>query len=190
MSRRNLISGLTLASALVLLLPGCGQSMGPGKTQAPPASVQAVPADVAAPESSAEDKGDAGPALASMTLAQAPQKMGVPVDLSYHFEGDVKTGQQVTLHLAAVPRVAGSNLAIRIKEDPRIRTTGRDLGARKASASTAYRQQVSVTKLASGPTELQVLVTMEVPEGSAHSWFNIPFDGTPTVSKQRSTKLE
>ncbi len=83
-------------------------------------------------------------------------------------------GQPVTLHLAVVPRVAGSNLTMSIKREPGINAIASELTAQKASASATYRQELSVTKLAGGPSGLQVLVTMELPEGSAHSWFNIP----------------
>lgn len=125
-----------------------------------------------------------------MTLAEPPHKLGAPVDLRYRFEGDVNAGQPVTLHLAAVPRVAGSNLIVSIKKESGISTTVGDLTAQKASASTAYRQELSVTKFAGGPSELHVLVMMETPQGSAHSWFNIPFDGAPVAGKQQTTKLE
>jgi hypothetical protein len=125
-----------------------------------------------------------------MKLAEPPHKLGAPVDLRYQFDGDVKAGQPVTLHLAAVPRVAGSNLTVSIKKESGISTTAGELRVQKAGASTPYRQELSVTKLAGGPAELHVLVMMELPEGSAHSWFNIPFDAVPAAGKQQSIKLE
>jgi hypothetical protein len=128
--------------------------------------------------------------VSSMNLADPPQKLGAPVDLRYLFEGDVKSGRPVTLHLAAVPRVAGSNLIVSVKKESGISVTAGDLAAQKASASTAYRHELSVTKLAGGPSELHVLVMMDTPLGSAHSWFNIPFDGPPPASKQQPVKLE
>jgi hypothetical protein len=46
----------------------------------------------------------------------------------------------------------------------------------KASANGAYRQQYSVTRQSAGPTELRVLVTMDLPEGSGFGFFSIPLD--------------
>ena len=44
-------------------------------------------------------------------LAAIPSaKMSVAVDLRYSFDGAVLPNQPVIVHLAAVPRVAGSNL--------------------------------------------------------------------------------
>jgi hypothetical protein len=90
-----------------------------------------------------------------------------------------------------VPRVAGSNFSMSIKKESGISSTGSALNAQKVSASTIYRQDVSVTKLAGGPSKLHVLVTMEVPEGSAHSWFSIPLEGAPSpAGKQQPVKQE
>jgi hypothetical protein len=126
------------------------------------------------------------PELSSMTLAAASSKLGVPVDLRYTFEESVQPGRPVTLHLAAVPRVAGTNLNVSIKDDPGIQLmAAAPFGAQKATVATAYRQQLSVTKLASGPSELRVLVTMEVGEGSAFSWFGVPFE-TAAAAAQKS----
>lgn len=115
------------------------------------------------------------PELASMKLATAESsKLGVPVDLRYSFDGTVEPGRPVTVHLAAVPRVEGTNLNVSIKEDPALQFAAAPFVAQKASSSTAYRQQLSVMKLASGPAELRVLVTMQVGETSAFSWFGVP----------------
>jgi hypothetical protein len=115
------------------------------------------------------------PDISSMKLAQpSSSKLGVPVDLHYQLEGDAQAGRPATLHLAAVPRVAGGNLNVSIKESAGIQATAPALAIQKASAGTAYRQQLSVTRAADGPSELRVLVTMELPEGSAFSWFGVP----------------
>jgi hypothetical protein len=117
------------------------------------------------------------PDISSMKLAQpASSKLGVPVDLHYQFDGDMQAGRPAILHLAAVPRVAGGNLNVSIKESAGIQATATApaLAIQKASAGTAYRQQLSVTRSSDGPSELRVLVTMELPEGSAFSWFGVP----------------
>lgn len=183
------------AALLAVLLGGCARSAPPAETPAAAAGA-AAPAPEVADAASGRGAGDAspsppvasaskpavaaaaGPELASMKLATASSKLGVPVDLRYRFDGEVRPGQPVTLHLAAVPRVAGSNLAVSIKEDAGIRTDkALTLNAQKAGAATAYREQLSVTRLAGGPPELRVLVTMDLPEGSAFGYFGVPFDG-------------
>jgi hypothetical protein len=196
-----------VATMLAVLLAGCGGATPPTTpASAPAAAAQAHSVPVAAPVASpaagtvsapdtstpvvvsaaAPKPGNAGPELASMTLATAPAKLSVPVDLRFQFEGDASGGLPVTLHLAAVPRVAGSNLKVSIKEVPGLQTSAITLGAQKASAATAYRQQVSVTKLAGGPSELRVLVTMDVGESSAFGWFGVPFGAAPAPRKQDS----
>ena len=78
------------------------------------------------------------------------------------------------LHLAAVPRVPGSNLTVSIKETAGIDAVAAPLTAQKASAKQAYRQQLSVTRQAGAPAELRVLVTMDAPEGQAFGYFGVP----------------
>jgi hypothetical protein len=192
-----------IATVLALLLAGCGKSMPtptvPEPTVAPapapaPAPTEAVPAPVATPPAPAAAVLPASPApakvvsnepdLADMKVAQGSSKLSVPVDLRYRFDAPLRPGEAVTLHLAAVPRVAGSNLVVSIKEVPGIRTTVGELRAQKATATTAYRHQVSVTKFAEGSRELRVLVTMDMPVGSAFGWFSVPFEAMPASGKK------
>lgn len=119
------------------------------------------------------------PDLAGMSLARASSKLGVPVDLRYQFEDTVETGRPVTLHLAAVPRVEGSNLSVSVRETAGIDAAAGAITARKADASRAYRQQMLVTRQADAATELRVLVTMDVPEGSAFGYFSVPLTADP-----------
>jgi hypothetical protein len=197
MHRANMVTVTGWVACVALAgLAGCGQVV-PAETTSQSGSEPAAPAGSApsAIVADASPVASAAPmageiAVSSMYLAEPPQKLGAPVDLRYQFEGDVKSGLPVTLHLAVVPRVAGSNLVVSVKKESGISTTAGDLTAQKATASTAYRQELSVTKLAGGPSELHVLVMMETPQGSAHSWFNIPFDRPPPASKQQPVKLE
>jgi hypothetical protein len=192
-----------VAAAAVLALCGCTQVVSdartlppaPGAANADTAALAPTPAAATADvppiaEALHPEPVVGEPAISSMRLAEAPHKLGVPVDLRYQFEGDAATGQPVTLHLAAVPRVAGSNLVVSIKKEDGISTTAVQLSAQKASAATAYRQQISVRKLAEGPAQLRVLVMMEVPAGSAHSWFTIPLSDAPPAAKQAPVRLE
>ena len=114
------------------------------------------------------------PDIATMKRAVlASSKLGAPVDLHYQLDGPAEVGRPVTVHLAAVPRIAG-NLTVSIKETEGLQAAVAPLAQQKATAGTAYRQQMSVTRAANGPAELRVLVTMETPEGSAFSWFGVP----------------
>ena len=181
------------AGPMLLAVAGCARTPSAQVPVPSPAITQTAESNVPASTSTAplaagQNAGE--PALATMALASAPQKLGAPVDLRYQIEGDASAGQPVTLHLAAVPRVAGTNLTMSIKEESGISAKASRLSAQKVSAATAYRQDVSVSKLAGGPEELHVLVTIEVPEGSAHSWFTIPLQAAPAAGKKNPIKME
>jgi hypothetical protein len=129
------------------------------------------------------------PPLESMRAATAPSKLSVPVDLKYSFDGEPLANQPVTLHLAAVPRVAGTHLSVSIKPVEGLRVVSSSkLAVQKASANDAYRQQLSITRHASVP-ELRVLVTMDMPEGLGHGYFSIPLESGKKSQKQDSVKL-
>lgn len=150
----------------------------------PEAPSPAEPSPAAKPTSAVT-----GPALESMTLARSTGKAGVPVDLRFSFDSQPIAGQPVTLHLAAVPRVSGSNLEVSIKrvDGMQVSSTGA-LTARKADASGTYRQQYSMTLHGPAPTELRVLVTMDTPEGSAFGFFGIPLEAGNSSHKLNSVK--
>ena len=154
-----------------------------GATSLPTRNTASGESDV--PKQMQAGKASAAPALDGMQLAKAGSKLGVPVDLRYQFDAAVEPGRPATLHLAAVPRVEGSNLSVRIKETPGIEAFAAPLTAQKASASQAYRQQLTVTRHANAPAELRVLVTMDVAEGSAFSYFSVPFGDASAARKAR-----
>ncbi|MEO6185172.1 MAG: hypothetical protein ABIP38_01975 [Steroidobacteraceae bacterium] len=170
------------AAVLAAALAACARPAPPATTApvtaAPAAALPSAQRSPLPPPVAAVPAPHAEPALASMSLAEATSKMGVPVDLHYQFEGDA-SGQQVTLHLAAVPRVAGSNLNVSIKKVPGLQTTAPALNAQKVSATTAYRQQVSLTRLVDAPAEVRILVTMDLPEGTTFGWFGVPLKAAP-----------
>ena len=161
------------ALPLALLLAACASPPAPKAKAPPPVVTQSRT-----------------PALADMLPASASGKMGVPVELRYSFDSSVQVGQAVTLHLAAIPQVAGNNLSVSLKTDPGIRAATGEIHAQKATASAAYRQQVSITRLAGGPSELRVLVTMDMPIGSAFGYYSIPLDGAPPAAKQPSDRTD
>jgi hypothetical protein len=104
-----------------------------------------------------------------MRLASTSAKIGVPVDLHYRYEGSV-------LHLAAVPRVAGSDLRISVQHDQGLVFSEGSLNVQKAARAGVYRKQLVVTRTGTGPAQIRVLVTMGVGEGSSHGFFTIPLD--------------
>ena len=198
------------AALLTLLLAGCGKApeleapapATPAEAPAPPAeavpapSNEVPPADAAEPapsppptEPSAVPKPTAAdPALDSMRVASASAKISVPVNLRYQIDGDALSGQPFTLHLAAIPRVAGAKLQVSVKNAPGLHITSGPLQVQKASAATPYRQRLSVTRSASGPENLRVLVTMDLAEGTAFGYFTIPLASGITAQKQDSVK--
>ncbi len=151
---------------------------------APDAPPPTEPSPTAKPTSAAGQ-----PPLESMSSAIATAKMGAPVDLKYSFDSPPGANQPVTLHLAAVPRVSGSNLEVNIRraEGLSVSSSG-ELAARKADASGTYRQQYSITLQDSVPSELRVLVTMDTPEGSTFGFFGIPLEPGIFPQKQNSVK--
>lgn len=178
-----------LGVALAALLAACGKkpeapppAVPPPQTPAVDAAPAAAPSEAAVPRAAAASAATSEPALSTMQVATMTSKMGVPVDLRYQFEGDALSGQPVTLHLAAVPRVAGSSLSVSIKQEPGVEFVQEAMVRQKITADTAYRQQLSVRRLAQGPQELRVLVTMEMPIGSAFGYFSVPFQPAPSAS--------
>ena len=116
------------------------------------------------------------PAVDSMTLARPSAKMSVAVDLRYQFVGAVVEGQPVTLNLAAIPRVAGTNFNVHVGKAPGLEISNGTLSAQKVEAAGVYRQQLSVIRHATAPANLRVQVTMDMPEGTAFGFFTIPLD--------------
>lgn len=206
---------LGVAALLAALLAGCGKpppppgdetpapAPPPPQTAAVPVPTQEIPVVTvsAAPAASSSASAPAPtarpaaagnePAVATMQLAQPSGKLGVPVDLRYQVDGEALDGQTVTVHLAAVPRVAGTNLAVSVKDVPGIRTSVGGIRAEKVTVATPYRRQLAITRDAGAPAELRVLVTMDLPEGQAFSWFSVPLSRAPAAAgKQAPVRME
>jgi hypothetical protein len=170
-------------------VPAPASETPPTDTPADPAQPEATPPPPAEP--SAVPKPTATePALETMRVARAGAKISVAVDLRYQFEADPQPGQPVQLHLAAVPRVGGTNLRVSVKPAAGLQlATGKSaLQVQKASARGVYRQQMSVTRSAAGPESLRVLVTMDMPEGRAFGYYSIPLTAGTTAQKLDSVK--
>jgi len=149
----------------------------PAPTPPPPTEPSAVPKPTAAE-----------PALDAMHAATPSAKISVPVDLRYQLDGEALPGQPVTLHLAAVPRVAGTNLRVSLKAVDGLQIAAGPLEIQKANAASAYRQRVSVTRSGAGPESLRVLVTMDMPEGTAFGYYTVPLASGITAQKSQSVK--
>jgi len=189
----------SLSAVIVLgtLLTGCGnrQPETPEPLQPAPAEPQttaapgpAVQADAAAATVTAQKLSPPAasrePELADMKVAQVvSEKLGVPVELRYQLDGDAMAGQPVTLHLAAVPRVAGANLTMSIKQESGIAFAKDELHAAKVDAATPYRQQLQLARQVGGPAEIRVLVTMDFPIGTGFTYFSVPLGGGSAQSK-------
>jgi hypothetical protein len=160
-------------------------------TTSPAAPAQPAPAAQPPTDPSPAPKPTAAniPPLDSMAIARPSAKMSVAVDLRYKFDGAAAVGQPVTLHLAAIPRVAGANFNVSVNAAPGLEFTNGTLAAQKVDAAGVYRQQLSVIRRSDAPENLRVLVTMDLPEGTAFGFFSIPLDAGITAQKSDSVKL-
>ena len=146
----------------------------PAPEAPPPTEPSPVPKPTGLDQNAPPETGQ--PSLASMRSATPSAKISVPVDLRYRFDGEALPNQPVTLHLAAVPRVAGTHLQVSVKPVAGLQVASGPLAVQKADATAAYRQELSITRAAKGPASLRVLVTMDMPEGSGFGYFTIPLD--------------
>lgn len=159
-----------------------GSPAQPAPAAPPPQEPAATPTPAANPTSNNE------PRLDSMSAAKASAKISVPVDLRYQFDGPVLPNQPVMLHLAAVPRVAGSHLTVSVNPVAGLRMDAASLTVQKASADGVYRQQFALTAADGAPTELRVMVTMDMDQGKAFGFFTVPLTSGTAAQKQHSVK--
>jgi hypothetical protein len=80
-----------------------------------------------------------------------------------------------------LPRVEGTNLKVAVKQVNGIQLAEGPLSLQKVGAPKVYRKQVSVTPLAGSPSELRVLVTMNVGPDLGFGYFTIPLSATQTA---------
>jgi hypothetical protein len=157
---------------------------------APPAPTQPAPTAPPPSEPSPAPTPTASrlPAVESMSLAKPPAKLGVAVDLRYQFGSAVVDDRPVTLHLAVIPRVAGTNFKVSVKKVEGLEVSNGSLALQKVDAAGIYRQELSVIRRASAPAGIRVLVTMDVPEGAGFGFFTIPLEGGTSPQKSDSVK--
>jgi hypothetical protein len=154
----------------------------PAPAPAPDAPPPTEPSPVPKPTKSDEPRVD------SMLAAVPSAKMGVAVDLKYSIDGDPLPNQPVIVHLAAVPRVSGANMMVRVQHATGLEIAAGPLNVQKASASGVYRQQFSMTRRAGAAEPLRVLVTMQMGEDTGFGYFTIPLDGGTIAQKRESVK--
>jgi hypothetical protein len=123
-----------------------------------------------------------------MAMARPSAKMTVAADLRYQFDTPVSDGQPTTLHLAAIPRVAGDNFKVEVKSEPGLDIGRGTFALQKVEAAGVYRRDFSFVRRAGAPEEISVLVTMDMPEGTAFGFFSIPLDAGNTAQKLDSVK--
>jgi hypothetical protein len=114
--------------------------------------------------------------------------MSIAAELRYQIDA-AAPGGPMTLHLAAVPQVEGSNLEVSVKAEDGIELSAGALTLQKSGSSTVYRRQYAVKRSAAAPVALHVLVTMDMPAGSGFGYFTVPLDGgTSAQNRQDSVK--
>lgn len=121
----------------------------------------------------------------SMQAAIPSTKISVPVELRYQLDGAPEPGRPVTLHLAALPRVAGSRLQVSVKPAAGLAFTAAPLQVAKVAADGVYRQQFTITRRDASASRIRVLVTMDLAQGSGFGFFTIPLDGDQNPQKVR-----
>jgi hypothetical protein len=168
--------------------PAPDQAPAPADVPAPDSATPAEPnpADPAQPSPDAPPPTEPSPApkptaanepnLDAMRLATPSAKMTVAAELRYQFDSAPLADQPATLHLAAVARVPGQNLRISLKDTPGLQFAAGPVAIQKVNSSSIYRQQFSITRGATGPNSLRVLVTMESAAGSGFGFFTIPLE--------------
>ncbi|HTU68476.1 MAG TPA: hypothetical protein VMF52_21225 [Steroidobacteraceae bacterium] len=208
---KTTLSALLLALALAGCKPQQPQDVPPPPATDAPAAAPAAPAETApttAPDPTTTPAAPAQPApdapaptdpspapkptaanvpVESMKMARPSAKMSVAADLRYSFDGSPTPGQPVTLHVAAIPRVDGTHLNVEIKPAAGLEISKETLSEQKVLAKGVYRQQYSLTR--TGPVStVRVLVTMDMPEGTAFGFFTIPLDAGTIAQKSDSVK--
>ena len=201
----RLVAGALLLAAVIVACTGPAPP--PEPVPPPPAAAPVEPAEIAPPTESATpaEPTPATPAPSEPTLAAPAStaveppvesmrsatpsaKLSVAADVRYQFDGAVLENQPVTLHLAVVPRVPGTNLRVSVKQVAGLEVAAGALSVQKVAAAGVYRQQFAVTRRASAPANMRVLVTMDMPEGAGFGFFSIPLDGDITPQKLDSVK--
>jgi hypothetical protein len=202
----SLTSWLTTASLATLLLAGCAarEDVAPAapddsaESPSAPAAPQASPTENSPATGTAQSApmlADASPAAADDTaqwsLASPQAKRGVALDLKYQFDGVPDANQPVTVRVALVPRVAGSNLTFEVKSRDDLRVDAAPLALQKANAAGVYRHVFALTATSANPAPLQVLVGMDTVEGRSYGVYTIPVTTAATnipQNKRESVK--
>jgi hypothetical protein len=119
---------------------------------------------------------DEQPAVGTMRVAKAVGKMGAPVEVRYEPTGTTVRGQPITLKLAFVPQIAGSELSVEFPatEAVSIDSAVSRMSVPKAEREAVYRRTLIVTPRLGDTADLRVMVWLEAEGGRYFSIFTIP----------------
>lgn len=169
MTRKRLVSGAvaTVASAL---LAACS---GPARDGSDAPRDRGLMPTAQTNESATTGGADIR-AQRSFSIAPLVGKRGAPVDVRYRFEGSVEPNKATGLVVEVKPRIVADKMTIEMKAPPGVRVDDAiEPAIQKALPSQTYRKNVSVTPLQAGVDEMQVMVTMESPEGLVFGIYRI-----------------
>jgi hypothetical protein len=118
----------------------------------------------------------AEPALDTMSPAQPSSKISVPADVRYQLSGPALQDQPLTVKIAVVPRVAGSNLRVEFPDSPgvSVESGGGASVEQKVEAAGVYRRSLNITARTATGAAMRVLVSMDVEDGRYFGIFSIP----------------
>jgi hypothetical protein len=116
----------------------------------------------------------------SMLRAPLVGKRGVPADVRYRFESSVELNKATGLVVEVKPHIVVDKMSVEVKGSGGVRVDAAPVAAiQKALPSQIYRQNLSITPLAEGADAVQVMITMESPEGLAFGIYQIALKDTP-----------
>ncbi len=119
-------------------------------------------------------------AAPSMLRAPLVGKRGVPADVRYRFDSSVELNKATGLVVEVKPHIVVDKMSIEVKGPAGVRVDSAPSAAiQKALPSQIYRQNLSVTPLVANAEAVQVMVTMESPEGLAFGIYRIALKDTP-----------
>jgi hypothetical protein len=143
-----------------IMLSACGASMLNAQAQQP-----------ATPQSAKPNKAAevAGPDINQMSVAKQSSKVSVPIDVRYQISGAPSANKSVSVSLAFIPKVAGSDLRVEFPRSETVSVSETDeVMVQKADAKSVHRHNLVVTPTKGDAGEVRALVSMNV-EGARYA---------------------
>lgn len=149
----------------------------PATEPLPPSKPQPEPPTIEGMKEASTD----GPPLSEMHLARMSGKLGVPVDVRYLVSGVAAKDQPVTLQLAFVPRLDGSNLRVEFPDTAgvTIETGSKAVASQKASKVDVLRHALLVTPTTADSGEVRAVVSIDVGDARYAGVVSIPVGNQP-----------